>query len=166
MSTECKALKKSSLALIKCFEQSPDDITDQLRPLGILAPGNLKALENPYHNKDEKARIIYEAVHTQVQTDPQVFHKFVFAIRNAGQWTKIVVDQLEDAYRDSQDSDSRLNARLGEQLPCEHSSTISFSESINRTVESQSAIGSQSGSPWPLTQPCEYMHTYYYSYSY
>ena len=154
MSTECKAFEQCSVTLIGCFGQSPNDITDRLRPLGILAPGNLATLDNPHHNSDEKARVIYGAVLTQVQNDPQVFYKFVSAVKDAGQWTKAVIDQLEQAY--TQESESRLDTRLCEQPPCEHSSTILPSESINRTVGAQSATGSQSQAGSPLTQPCKY----------
>ena len=81
--------------LITCFKQSPNDIADQLRPLGILAPGDLEFLTNPQNNNDQKARRIVDVVMNHTQTDPQVFHKFVSALKAAGTWTKKIVSELK-----------------------------------------------------------------------
>ena len=81
-SSEYKTMSHFYPKMIVCFKQSPNDIADQMRPLGILAPGDLEFLNNPHHNNDQKARKIVDVVMNHIQDDSQVFHKFVSALAN------------------------------------------------------------------------------------
>ena len=89
-------------AVIQCFpklfsiiQQSPVDVAVQLVPCGILAPGDLVHIRNPKNNDNDKALTIINAVCNQVQSNSQVFGKFVLALETTGSWTKTVVGELQ-----------------------------------------------------------------------
>ena len=94
--------------LLVCVELSPDDIVAQLRPTGILAPGNLAFLSNPLTSKDQKARELVDVVLKQVIISSKVFHTFVLALQAAGPWTRAIVSKLKNKH--SSLSVSTLNA--------------------------------------------------------
>ena len=96
---EYKTLTKCSPRLASCIQQSPNDIVVQLSPSGILAPGDLSYLDNPNHNRDQKAQKIVEVVLNQVMLNSRVYPAFVFALEAAGSWTGTVVSELKDLYR-------------------------------------------------------------------
>ena len=96
---EYKTLTNCSSRLASCIQQSPNDIVLQLRPSGILAPGDLSYFDNPHHNNDQKAQKIVEVVLNQVKINSRVFPAFVFALEAAGPWTGTVVSELKDLYR-------------------------------------------------------------------
>ena len=81
--------------LVSCVRQSPNDITDHLRPLGILAPADLEFLSNSQNDNDQKARRIVDVVMNHIQNDSQVFHKFISTLEAAGTWTNIIVSKLK-----------------------------------------------------------------------
>ena len=97
---EYKTLTKCYTRLSSCIQQSPDGVVVQLRPSGILAPGDLSYLENSYHNNDKKAQKIVDVVLNQVKINSRVFPAFVFALEAAGSWTTTVVGELKDMYRE------------------------------------------------------------------
>ena len=96
-SSEYKTMSQFYPKMIACFGQSPNDIVDHLRPLRILAPGDLEFLNNPQYKNDQKARKIVDVVMIHILDDTQVFHKFVFALEAAGEWTKKIVSKLKES---------------------------------------------------------------------
>ena len=89
-------------ALIQCFpklvsgiQQSPNDVTVQLIPSGILAERDISFLSNPINDDYTKAEKIVNIVVSQVKKDPCVFKSFLKALRDAGPWTKSTVSELE-----------------------------------------------------------------------
>ena len=115
---EYEALNLCYTSLLTCVQQSPNHIADRLKPSGKLAPGVLSFLSNHTHDDDEKARKLIDAILCQVKNDPQVFHTFVSAMKDAGPWTKAAVDVLESRYASLQ-----LATRLSlEPQPCVTSS--------------------------------------------
>ena len=97
-SPEYKILSKYSPDLVSCIGQSPDDIFDQLRPLDILAQGDMSFLGNLKNTSTDKARKIVNVVLTQVKTDPQMYCKLIRAMKASGGWTKATVCKLEKEY--------------------------------------------------------------------
>ena len=96
-SPEYKTLTQCYDTLVKCVKQSPGDVADcQLKPL--LTPGNVSFLSNPHHDNDDKARKIVNLVLNQVEINPQVFHKFISALENAGSWTETTLDIVQREY--------------------------------------------------------------------
>ena len=93
---EYKTLNKCYPDVITCLGQSPEDIVIQLRPLGIMAPGDESFLQNPRNSKADKARRIADVVLNQVKTDKQVYYKLVKGMRASGDWTKATVCKLEE----------------------------------------------------------------------
>ena len=94
-SHECETLIQCYSTLVSCIQLSPNDIADKLLPTGILAPKTLQDLSNQQLNPDEKARRLLDTVLIQVKIDPQVYHTFTTALKEAGLWTKTVVHELE-----------------------------------------------------------------------
>ena len=97
-SIEHKILTECYPDLITCFKQSPNDIADQLRPSGILAPSVVNFLGNPNNDNGDKARKLIGALLDQVKTGTQVYHKLVIALRASGIWTKSTVRKLEEVH--------------------------------------------------------------------
>ena len=95
-SPEYKTLTQCYPKLFTCVKQSPSDIVAQLRPSGILAPGDLSFLYNSQKSNDEKAQKIIDAVINQVEINPRVFRIFVSALKTAGSWTKTIVLELNN----------------------------------------------------------------------
>ena len=96
MDPEYIALTSCYPTLVSCIQQSPNSIADML--IERLAPKTIQDLRNPYLNPDDKARAILDAVLTQVKRDRSVFDIFTKALRDAGQWTREVVYELEQTY--------------------------------------------------------------------
>ena len=97
-STEYKTLTQCYPTLVTCIQQAPNDVAVQLRPYGILAPKDILYLSNSSHDPDEKARRLIDTVLTQVQIDPQVYDKFISALKAAGPWTNSAVSLLDTTY--------------------------------------------------------------------
>ena len=95
---EYKTIEQCFPKLVSCLRQSPDDVVIQLRPLGIFAPTTLEFLENPHNENTKKVQKIIDVVKNQTETDPNVFHKFVEALKAAGPWTRSIVSELEKTY--------------------------------------------------------------------
>ena len=55
-SLEYQTLEKCYSCLVHSFKQSPQDLVDNLRPLGILAPGDLSYLKTAANSDADKAR--------------------------------------------------------------------------------------------------------------
>ena len=98
-SFEYKTLKKYFPDLVRCIAQSPKDIADKLRPTDILSQGDVSFLQNPSHDRDDKARRIVEAVLIQVENNTQKYYELVKAMRASGDWTKETVSKLEEAQK-------------------------------------------------------------------
>ena len=95
---EYKTIEQCYPKLVSCLQQSPNDVVNQLVPLGILAQEDINFLGNPHHEKIEKAqRIVYIAM-TQIKNDSDKFQEFVKALKAAGSWTRSVVLELEKKY--------------------------------------------------------------------
>ena len=92
---EYETLEQCYPTLVSCLQQAPSDIVVQLRPFGILAPGDITFLRNVYIDDSTKAERIVDAVMNQVQGDPGVYHKFVAALKAAGKWTQTATKKLE-----------------------------------------------------------------------
>ena len=97
-SPEYKTLAQCYPTLVSCVQQSPDDITVQLRPSGILTQPDIEYLRDHYIANDEKAIRLLDTVLDQVKIDPQVYHSFIAALKSAGPWTRTVVSRLEQTY--------------------------------------------------------------------
>ena len=95
---EYKTIKQCYPKLVKCLQQSPEDVVIWLLPLDILAPGDIKFLKNAHNDDDKKAQRIADIVMNQTEADPNVFHKFVEALKAAGPWTRSTVSVLEKTY--------------------------------------------------------------------
>ena len=65
---------------------------------GILAQRDKQYLSNHFIVDDEKARRLLDIVLEQEQNDPQVYHTFIAALKDAGDWTRSVVSRLEQTY--------------------------------------------------------------------
>ena len=94
-SPEFKSLEECYPTLVACIQRAPNDIADQLRPLGLLPKQVLSSLKNFHKNDDEKAREIIDAVMFQVLTDSNVLQSFIQALTDAGSWTRSTVDELQ-----------------------------------------------------------------------
>ena len=97
-SPEYRTLEQCYLTLVSCVQQSPHDIAVHLRPSGILAPRDIQYLRNPVIEDNEKAQRLLNTVLNQVNTDPQVYHTFIAALKNVGLWTRTAVSELEHTY--------------------------------------------------------------------
>ena len=97
-SPEYKTLNQCYPKLVSCIGQSPDDVDVQLRPHELLAPGDVSFLNNPEHNKTQKAKKIADAILDQVKINPQHFHLFVQALEAAGPWTRTIVTELKHPF--------------------------------------------------------------------
>ena len=95
-SSEYKTLTQCYPRLSTCVQQSPSDIVAQLRPSGILAPGDLSFLDNPQNSNVKKAQKIIDVVLNQVKINPREFYTFVSALEAAGSWTNTIVSELND----------------------------------------------------------------------
>ena len=97
-SPEYKTLVQHYPALIFRIQQSPEDIVFLLKKSGILAPRDFGFLNNPLVAKNDKAVRLLNIVLNQVQIDPQVYHTFIAALKDAGDWTRALVSELEHIY--------------------------------------------------------------------
>ena len=95
---EYETIEQCYSKLVSSLRQSPDDVVIQLRPLGIFAPTTLEFLENPYNGNTKKVQRIIDVVKNQTETDPNVFHKFVEALKATGPWTRSIISVLEKTY--------------------------------------------------------------------
>ena len=95
---EYETIKQCYPKLVRCLQQSPEDVEIWLIPLDILAPGDVEFLKNAHNNDDKKAQRIADIVMNQTEADPNVFHKFVKALKDAGPWTRNTVPVLEKTY--------------------------------------------------------------------
>ena len=95
---EYKTIEQCYPKLVSCLQQSPNDVVNQLVPLGILAQEDINFLGNPHHEKIEKAQRIVCIAMTQIKNDSDKFQEFVKALKAAGSWTKSVVLELEKKY--------------------------------------------------------------------
>ena len=93
---ECKTLNQCYPDLVRCIQQAPNDIADHLRPLNILAQGDVNFLQDPHNSKDDKARRIVDVVLKQVQSNTEVYKVFVKALKQY-RWTEAAVRKLEEA---------------------------------------------------------------------
>ena len=93
-----KALLQCYPALTTCVQQSPNDIAAHLIPSGILTLRDMQYLSNHSIPDDEKARLLLDIVVNQMKTDPQVYHTFIAALKNAGPWIRKAVSDLEQTY--------------------------------------------------------------------
>ena len=94
-SPEYKYLEKVSADIIACIEQAPGDVAIQLRPYGLLARKDIRYLDNPQHDEDQKAKRLVEVMLQKVEEDPQTYYIFIQALKAAGRWTKAAVSKLE-----------------------------------------------------------------------
>ena len=118
-SPEYKTLAQFYPALVSCVGQAPVNIAVQLIPYGILAPRDVQYLSNPSIVDNEKARRLLGIVVNQMKTDPQVYHTFIAALKDAGDWTRTLVSLLEQAYArwmQSSNADVHSTEELGESL--------------------------------------------------
>ncbi len=95
-SAECKAFNDCRSSLLICIKQSPKDVSDKI--LEFLAPANQEYVRNDTHDVGDKARLIIDAVASQIENNPQVFHSFVSALKTAGDVTEFTVQKLDDAF--------------------------------------------------------------------
>lgn len=95
-SPEYRALNDCYATTVTGLTQSPNDVVIQIRPSGILAPGDIGFLSNPHHDDRTKALRIMEVVMIQVKSNgPQVYDIFISALQQAGSWTANIISTLE-----------------------------------------------------------------------
>ena len=97
-SPEYKTLVQCYPTLVSCVQQSPNDISLNLIPSGILTQHDIEYLRDRSISIDKKARRLLNIVLNRVQIDPQVYHTFIAALENAGSWTRKAVADLEQTY--------------------------------------------------------------------
>ena len=146
---EYKALTQCYPRLSNCVQQSPNDVVAQLRPSGILAPGDLSFLDNPQNSNDQKARRVIDAVLNQVKIKPRVFHTFVSALEAAGPWTNTIVSELNDLCASSSatssiapHTDSIIQAQTS-QIPTDtdKESSTQVAKDLYKEGSAQAAVG-------------------------
>ena len=81
---EYQTLSQYYPSLITFAQQKPKEIADNLKPHGILAQSEIQFLKNTAHDNDAKARVVMDAVLTQVQQAPQVYHIFIEVLEALG----------------------------------------------------------------------------------
>ena len=105
-SLEYKTIEKCYSSLVHSIRQSPQDLAINLRPLGILAPGDVSTLNSKNSSDAEKARKIVDIILIQVKTNPQVYYEFIEAMRASGDWTKNAVSELEKMHTSLSSADA------------------------------------------------------------
>ena len=122
---EYKTLEQCYPTLVSCIQHSPNDIADQLRPFGILASRDITFLSNVYIDDSTKAERIVDVVMNQVQGDPGVFHKFIAALKAAGDWTQTVTIKLQDEFASiSHKTEKSIRAALSDEPTLEELCTL------------------------------------------
>ena len=96
-STETQTLSECYSTLVICIQQSPASIADRLR--GLLPPKIVSYLSNPHHDDDDKARKILDAIIEKLETNRGVFHEFLKALEDAGEWTKSALKEVKLIYK-------------------------------------------------------------------
>ena len=86
--------------LVDCLQQSPSDIVTQLTPSpsSVFAQGDIKYLSNTIYDDHKKAERIVTIVMKQVKNNFLMYRTFITALKNAGDWTKLAVKELEQTY--------------------------------------------------------------------
>ena len=98
MNSECqeyRAVLQCYPKLVDYIKQELTDLAVHLRPYDILAPTDWEFLFNPERNNDLKAIRIVDVVLKQIKEKPQVFSKFISALKATGSWTETIVSELE-----------------------------------------------------------------------
>ena len=98
MAREIKTLEKCYDKLVLSIQGDPGGVADKLRPYNILTDRDIYFIKNLHHDDTERARKLLERVEAQVKVDPKVYHRFVEALKAAGEWTKYVVSEMETTY--------------------------------------------------------------------
>ena len=96
-SAETKTLNKCYSTLVTCIQQSPASIADRLR--GLLPPKVVSYLSNHHHDDDDKARKILDTIIEKLETNRGVFHEFLQALDDAGEWTKSTLKEVKDTFK-------------------------------------------------------------------
>ena len=99
-SPEYKKLVKCYSDLGNIVQQSPDDVTQRLKPSGILAPRDVAFLGNKQNERLEKAERIVDIVIAQVKYDSKLYYTFIEALEAAGTWTSKAVEMLKQIYEE------------------------------------------------------------------
>ena len=101
------AIQQCREHLVDCIAQSPYEVA--LQPELKSTVGKLLDLPDAGREDDYgKARFIVDTVQFIVQKDPQWFGTFPKVLKNAGPWTRTVVDELERT-RSSLQNSGKLN---------------------------------------------------------
>ena len=67
----------------RCLQVGPSAIAVELRPSGILSDNVYHYLDNPHHDRDEKARKLLSAIVVQAEIDPVSLTTFTEALESA-----------------------------------------------------------------------------------
>ena len=97
-SIEYKTLNQCYPTLVSSLAQSPNDVAIQLRPYEFFAPENLAFLDSRNNGNAKKAQKIVDVVMIRVYHDPQMFNKFIEALKAAGSWTGNAISEVNRMY--------------------------------------------------------------------
>ena len=118
-SRESQTITECYSALVTCIQQSPGSITDRLREL--LPPKVVSYLRNHHHDDDDKARKILDTIIEILPTNRGVFHKFLKALDDAGEWTKRAIEKV-----------NHTHTKLAKETP-EYRAIVKYEQDIVKT---------------------------------